>query len=1100
MGAGVKSKLVFVLVLALFAFAEGARAQASGGTHSPHGNLTIPCQNCHTASAWKPIRAVPEFDHNQTKYPLRGMHTSVACTQCHVKMVFSNVGLHCQDCHADVHRRQLGANCEQCHTVRGWQVANKDIQDHNNRFPLTGAHAAVDCDACHKNGANSRFETMSTACYSCHQSDFTGTSNPNHVTAKFSTTCETCHTTDNWLNAKFDHSTTGFLLSGGHAVPPRECTDCHVNNNYNLTSLACYSCHQKDFASALSPVPHAGFPTTCETCHDTVQWTDAKFDHSTTGFTLTGMHTVPPRQCADCHVSGNYTLSSTACVNCHLKDFQGTTNPNHASANFPQTCETCHDTTNWMDATFNHNTTGFQLTGLHTVPPRACTDCHVNNNYTLTSTACVSCHLKDFQGTTNPNHVSLNFATTCDTCHTTAGWSPATFDHTTVNFPLTGAHTVPPRACADCHTNNNYNLTSNTCVSCHLKDFQGTTNPNHVAGGFAQTCELCHNTSAWQPASFDHSQSGFPLTGSHTVPPRQCADCHINNNYNITVITCISCHQTDFNNATTPVPHTGFPTTCEQCHDTVLWTDGKFDHSTTGFALTGLHTVPPRACIDCHVNNNYNLTSAACVNCHLKDFQATTNPNHVSANFPQTCDTCHDTTNWMDATFNHTATGFTLTGMHTVPPRACTDCHVNNNYSLNSGACVNCHLKDFQGTTNPNHVTANFPQTCDTCHDTTSWLDAVFNHATTGFTLTGQHMVPPRTCTDCHINNNYNLTSTACVTCHLKDYQGTTNPNHVQANFPQTCDTCHDTNTWLDSTFNHSTTGFTLTNAHLVPPRTCTDCHINNNYNLTSTACVSCHQNDYNNAVSPVNHVQANFPTACEGCHDTIQWTDGTFNHSTTGFTLTNAHLVPPRACTDCHVNNNYNLTSTLCITCHQNDYNNAITPVNHVQAKFPTTCENCHDTIQWTDGKFDHSTTGFTLTGMHTVPPRVCTDCHVNGNYNLSSTLCITCHQTDYNNTTNPGHSAQPQFFPTTCQNCHTTSSWLNATFNHTQYTQFSINHGNANGVCSTCHINSNDYSIFQCTNCHQKADTDSNHQGIKGYVYNSVNCYQCHQNGGGG
>ena len=58
-----------------------------------------------------------------------------------------------------------------------------------------------------------------------------------------------------------------------------------------------------------------------------------------------------------------------------------------------------------------------------------------------------------------------------------------------VNFPLTGAHTVPPRQCTDCHANNNYNLTTTACVSCHLKDFQGTTNPNHVAGGFSQTCE-----------------------------------------------------------------------------------------------------------------------------------------------------------------------------------------------------------------------------------------------------------------------------------------------------------------------------------------------------------------------------------------------------------------------------------------------------------------------------------------------------------------------------------------------------------------------------------------------------------------------------------
>jgi len=787
---------VAVLLFLLLSSLASGSIQGATGTHSPHGNLNVPCQNCHTAQGWKPIRAIPEFNHNQTRYPLRGMHQNVACTQCHVKPVFSNVGPRCQDCHADIHRRQLGANCEQCHTVLGWGVSIQEIQRHNNRFPLTGAHAAVDCDSCHKNAANSQFQTMSTACFSCHQADFKQTTSPNHVKLSFSTSCDQCHGMDNWLNAKFDHNSVGFPLTGGHADPPRTCADCHANNNYNLTS-----------------------------------------------------------------------------------------------------------------------------------------------------TACISCHQKDFQGATNPNHVAGAFPTTCQQCHTTYAWQPATFDHSLVNFPLTGAHTVPPRQCTDCHVNNNYNLTSTTCVSCHLKDFQGTTNPNHVAGGFSQSCDLCHTTAAWQPATFDHSKSAFPLTGSHTVPPRQCTDCHINNNYSITNTTCISCHQKDFNNATSPVPHAGFPTACEQCHDTVLWTDGKFDHSGTGFPLTGAHTVPPRACTDCHVNNNYHLTSTLCITCHQTDFNNANSP-VPHTGFPTTCELCHDMVHWTDATFNHNNTPFPLTGAHTVPPRACVDCHINNNY--------------------------------------------------------------------------------------------TTMP----------------------------------------------------------TACIGCHQTDYNNAKSPVPHT--GFPTTCQNCHDTVLWTDGKFDHSTTGFPLTGAHTVPPRACTDCHVNNNYTLNSTLCITCHQTDFNNAKSPVPHTG--FPTTCELCHDTVQWTDATFNHNNTPFPLTGSHTVPPRACVDCHVNNNYTTLPTACIGCHQTDYNNTSNPGHAAQPQFFPTTCQNCHSTTNWLNATFNHTQYTPFPINHGNANGVCSTCHTNSNDYSIFQCTNCHAKSQTDQNHQGVNGYVYNSVNCYQCHRDGHGG
>ena len=68
---------------------------------------------------------------------------------------------------------------------------------------------------------------------------------------------------------------------------------------------------------------------------------------------------------------------------------------------------------------------------------------------------------------------------------------------------------------------------------------------------------------------------------------------------------------------------------------------------------------------------------------------------------------------------------------------------------------------------------------------TTAWTAATFNHNNTGFPLTGAHSTVQ--CAQCHVNGNYNLTSAACVTCHLKDFQGTTQPNHVQANFSQTC-------------------------------------------------------------------------------------------------------------------------------------------------------------------------------------------------------------------------------------------------------------------------------------------------------------------------
>src|SRR5207244_3827412 len=183
-----------------------------------------------------------------------------------------------------------------------------------------------------------------------------------------------------------------------------------------------------------------------------------------------------------------------------------------------------------------------------------------------------------------------------------------------------------------CHVNNNYSLTSANaaCVSCHLKDFQGATNPNHVQSGFSQTCTQCHNTTTWVGANFDHATTGFPLTGAHM--PIQCAQCHVNGNYNLTSANtaCVSCQSTDFQGATHPTHvASAFPPTCTQRPNPSTWTGANFDHATTGFPLTGAHTA--LQCVQCHVNGNYNLTSAntACVSCHLADFQGTTNPNHV---------------------------------------------------------------------------------------------------------------------------------------------------------------------------------------------------------------------------------------------------------------------------------------------------------------------------------------------------------------------------------------------------------------------------------------------------------------------------------------
>ncbi len=654
---------------------------------NPHGPISIPCQNCHSYTSWKPIRSNPEFNHDQTGYPLRGMHAKVACTQCHSNLVFKKVGTQCSDCHADIHRRQFGSNCASCHTVKGWHVSISQIRDHQNRFPLVGAHALLQCEDCHKNAAVGQFAGLSTACISCHQKDFQ-TPVFNHVSAGFPTSCESCHTMDTWLNAKFDHlKYTGYALTGMHAT--LLCTDCHINNVYKGTPADCYSCHKADFNGTTNP-NHlaASFPTNCSLCHTTAGWSPATFDHSSV-FPLTGAHATVP--CLQCHTNNNYTTLPTSCYGCHQADWNGTTSPNHVSAGFPTTCETCHTTASWLGAKFDHSTF-FPLTGAHATVP--CLQCHTNNNYTTLPTNCYGCHQSDWNGTTNPSHTAAAFPTTCETCHTTTNWTNITFNHAVyANYPLTGVHAT--LTCVQCHTNNNYSNTPTACYSCHQADFNGTTNPNHVTSGFPTDCSICHTTSGWSPSSFNHNNTSFPLTGAHTTVA--CATCHVNNNYTTLPTNCYGCHQSDWNGTTNPNhASAGFPTTCETCHSTTSWTTATFNHNNTPFPLTGAHTTV--ACTLCHINNVFAGTPTDCYSCHKADFTGTTSPNHVTAGWPTTCTTCHTTTAWVPATLPSSYHTFFPVN-HGNANGVCATCHTNSSdYSVFQ--CTGCHTASA---TNPRH-------------------------------------------------------------------------------------------------------------------------------------------------------------------------------------------------------------------------------------------------------------------------------------------------------------------------------------------------------------------------------------------------------------
>ncbi|TAL66438.1 MAG: hypothetical protein EPN88_08450 [Bacteroidetes bacterium] len=952
-------------------------------TESPHGaGFKISCKTCHSPKGWQLDKGIYSFNHNTTKLPLVGVHKEVGCRQCHPTLIFAEAKTSCNECHIDIHQATVGFDCSRCHTPVSWLVNNINEIHQSGRFPLVGAHRTVDCSLCHKSESLERYDVPGINCIDCHRQNYLATTNPNHIQSGISEDCYLCHKVNSfqWEGAGFDHSI--FPLEQSHSS--LKCSDCHKTTNFKDAKPDCYSCHEQIYLTAKNPDHLAAqFSSKCQDCHTLIPgWKPTTFDHSR--FPLKLGHSIAT--CSDCHTGGNYLSTSPECYSCHQQNYTATVNPNHVASGFPKACETCHTAgAGWKPVNIDHSRFPLNL-GHSSV---ACTDCHINGNYSSTSVACYSCHQQNYTSTTNPNHVTSGFVKTCETCHTlNPGWKPATYIH--VSFPLTQGHSIP--TCIDCHTGGNFTTTSTDCFSCHQQNYNSTTNPNHVIVGYPKTCSTCHTLiPGWKPATFNHTF--FPLTLGHATPV--CLDCHIGGNYTTTPADCYSCHKQNYNAATNP-NHiaAGFSQSCGTCHTTTPgWKPTTFVH--TGFALTLGHAIP--TCNDCHTTGNYAATPADCYSCHQQNYNATTNPNHIAAGFSKLCGTCHSITpGWRPTTFVHT--GFPLVQGHSIP--TCNDCHKGGNYTTLSADCYSCHQQNYIAATNPNHIAAAFSTTCITCHSLIpGWKPTSFVH--TGFSLTLGHSIP--TCNDCHTGGNYTTISTDCYFCHQQNYIATTNPNHIAAGIPVTCATCHTTNPgWKPATFDHSI--FPLTLGHSIP--TCGDCH-KGNYTTTSRDCYSCHQQNYTATTNP-NHIAAGIPVTCATCH-TINpgWKPATFNH--TSFPLTLGHAIP--TCADCH-KGNYTSTPTDCYACHATDYNNSTNP-NHKTLAFPTICTQCHTTNPgWKPASYtQHDAQMFPIySGRHQGQWTLCTDCHTNpANYLLFD--CKRCHSDVHisNNYTN----AQ-------CYSCH--------------------------------------------------------------------------------
>ncbi|PKN59455.1 MAG: hypothetical protein CVU56_00040 [Deltaproteobacteria bacterium HGW-Deltaproteobacteria-14] len=974
-----------------------------GTTDPDHAASGYPtsCAVCHTATAWRPAN----FRDHDLYWPLEGHHATTACASCHAGDHYQGTPRDCEGCHmpdydqttAPPHGAEhVATACAGCHTAADWTPASFAV--HDDFWPLTGEHAEVTCASCHEGEV---YGGTPTGCDGCHHERYTGVSEPDHVALGYPLDCAVCHNTSAWDPSSFDHEGT-WPLTGTHA--DTACADCHTGDVYAGTARDCEGCHLPDYDATTAP-PHGDSQLShaCDDCHVTAAWTQATFDHAPF-WALEGEHAAAA--CTDCHVSGLWKGTPWACDGCHLPDYDETTAPPHAAAEIGHDCETCHTPSAWAPAELDHDVY-WPLTGEHLEP--ACADCHTDKVYEGTARACEGCHQEDYDTSEDPPHLADGYPTDCASCHDSAGWDPASFDHASY-WPLLGGHAAA--TCQGCHGGGVFKDTPKTCVACHLADFDEATDPIHEAATFGSDCASCHTEAGWSPSAFDHAPL-WPITGKHAGTT--CAACHVGGSYAETPTACEGCHMGDYVASVDP-PHAddGYPTDCARCHVDAGWKPASFDHDSY-WPLLGRHATT--TCQACHVAGQFENLSETCVGCHLADFEGAATPIHEAATFGSDCASCHTEAGWSPSSFDH-AGFWPLTGRHTT--QTCAACHEGGSYAVATPLCDGCHHPDYVGAAEPPHADAQLPTTCEGCHTTAEWSPSTFHHDAF-WPLLGEHATTA--CAACHVGGAFAGTPTGCDGCHHQDYLDTTSPAHADVGFSTDCAACHSPAGWDGADFDHAQF-WPLTGAHAGAD--CAGCHVGGTYAGTPTACDDCHHQRFVDTTAP-SHVDEGFPTDCAACHTTAQWEGAVFDHAQF-WPLTGAHA--NAACSDCHAGGVYAGTSTQCNSCHHDDYLGATNP-SHTALNLSTTCQSCHQTSGWATTTFPGHDTLFRITsGDH--KSFTCAQCHPNAAVAWSDFICVACHTGEHTLTRmNNKHNDVSQYatrmatypsYDAACYSCHPT------------------------------------------------------------------------------
>ena len=464
----------------------GAPTTCASCHTDPHkGSLGQTCQTCHATSVTF-ASATKSFDHNLTKFPLKGAHSTETCESCHKNKQYKGVASStCASCHSDPHKTKLGGACASCHTETTWRTTR--IDHAKTAFPLRAKHATVECKKCHTTPAAAGTPLRFNTCAACHADPHRGSFAPKD--------CGACHTESSFKKGAFDHSTTAFPLTDKHTG--LTCVACHKTktlaaSDFRGLKTTCASCHDDAHRGELG--------TTCETCHSARSFTVSSFAHANPRSFFTGQHA--SLTCAQCHIDTmkpartagpvvlrtGFATTPTTCVSCHKDVHLGQVS---------QSCERCHtiETAKFSTAGFSHASTSFPLTGKHV--PLKCEQCHkvetgtfpagpgTTRRLTGLGTECASCHQ-------DPHKAQLGAS--CQTCHTVNTFAVSRYDHKnarTLRAFFTGQHASA--TCARCHKPlsgtpagakpvADYRVPA-TCTACHTDVHKGS---------LGSDCAACH--------------------------------------------------------------------------------------------------------------------------------------------------------------------------------------------------------------------------------------------------------------------------------------------------------------------------------------------------------------------------------------------------------------------------------------------------------------------------------------------------------------------------------------------------------------------------------------------------------------------------------